>query len=125
VAQRLRLVEILHPDGGAVAEGIDRVVALHRRIAEHRTPEGKVNRVGLRRDRNLNLVRRTPVSYSTVCLRHHRNRTRKLNVWLLNNQLVTRQPHRHAIREQVDLGVGAIKAGHRSNRLRQGGSIGK
>ena len=45
--QRLRLVEILHPDGGAVAKGIDRVVLGHRRIAEHRTPEWKVNRIGL------------------------------------------------------------------------------
>ena len=48
VAQRLLLVELLHPDGGAVAERIDRVVTLHRRIAEHRAPEAQVNRIGLR-----------------------------------------------------------------------------
>ncbi len=47
VPQRLRRVQLLHPDGGSVAERVDGVVVGHRRVAEHRPPEANVDCVGL------------------------------------------------------------------------------
>jgi hypothetical protein len=76
VAQRLRCVELLHPHRGAVAEGIDRVVTLHRRIAEHRAPERKIDGVGFGRDGELHLVDRRAVGDRPLRSRQRSNCTR-------------------------------------------------
>jgi len=56
VPQRLGLVELLHPDGRSVSEGVHRIVVGHRHVSAYRAPESDVKGVALRRDRELHLL---------------------------------------------------------------------
>src|SRR5262245_21401155 len=46
VPERLRRVQLLHPDRGAMPERVDAVVVGHPDIAEHSTPEREIDDVG-------------------------------------------------------------------------------
>lgn len=57
VPERLVRVELLHPDRRAVAERIDGIVVVYRRVPEGGAPEADLDRVGLGSYRYLNLLR--------------------------------------------------------------------
>jgi len=56
MAQRLGIIEVLHPDRLSVAERVDGVVIVKGRVTERGTPEPDVQLVRLRRDRQLHLL---------------------------------------------------------------------
>ena len=62
----LHQVELLHPDGRPVPEGVDAVVVAHRRVAEHGPPEAEVDLIGFRRDRELDLADGGPIGGGAV-----------------------------------------------------------
>ena len=56
VPQWLGLVELLHPDRRSVSKGVHRIIISYRHVPEHGAPEVEVNRIALRRDRELHLL---------------------------------------------------------------------
>ncbi len=93
VPERLGRVEVLHPDRRAVTERVDGVVVGQARVPEDSAPEADVDRVGLRSDRQADLLRTGPIGDSTVCTRHRRNCPRKCDVPLLQPKHAAGQPH--------------------------------
>ena len=66
VAQRLGLVEFLHPHGRAVPKRIDRVVFRHRRVAEDGAPKADVYRIALCRNGELHFLGGRTIGDRTV-----------------------------------------------------------
>ena len=84
-----------------------------------------VDRVGLGGDGDLHLVNRGTIGRSAMRPCRRRDRSGERSMRLLDLPDLAGEANRHAIGEQVDLRVGAVKAGHGGNRLRQCSSIGK
>ena len=120
VAQRLRGVELLHPDGRAVAERVDDVVVGERRVAEDRRPERLVDLVGLRGDGELDLLDRRPVGCCAAGPRDGRDRARKLDVLRFEPPHVAGQPYRQPRAGDGEDGSRAIDAWRRRRSPRRG-----
>ena len=73
-------IEVLHPDGRALAERVDAIVIVHRRVAEHRAPEAEVDRLGPGCDCQLNLLDGASVRGGTVLARDGRDGPGNLDV---------------------------------------------
>ena len=95
--QRPRLVEVLHPDRRPVAEGVDRVVVGHREVPEDGAPEADVDQAGVRGHGELDLLHGSPVGGGSVRPRDVRDRSRELDVALLEVPDVAGQPDGEAV----------------------------
>ena len=118
VAQRLRRIQVLHPDRGALAERVDAVVVVHRRVAEDRAPEAEVDRIGLGGNGQLHLLHRAAVRDRATLPRHRRDRLRDRDMPRLGAPHLARQLHREPIRrdgQQRPL----LEAGHLRHRRGQ------
>ena len=83
VPQRLGLVELLHPDRRSVSKGVHRIIVSHRHVPDHGAPEAEVNRIALRRDRELHLLDGRTIRSCTVRPRDGRHGPCELDVsWL-------------------------------------------
>ena len=119
VPQRLGLVELLHPDRRSVSEGIHRIVVSHRRVAEHSAPEADVNRIALRRDRELHLLDGRTIRGRTVRARDCRHGPRELDVSRLELPEVATQPDGEAGIGHREQHARALETRSLRNRLGQ------
>src|SRR5215831_765663 len=100
MAQWLRLVDLLHPDGRPVSEWIDRIVVGHRGITKHGTPETDVEGIVFRRDGHLHFLDGCTIGDRTLPPHHGRNGARELDVPRLEIPEVAAQADGHtSIRE--------------------------
>ena len=93
VAQRLRVVQLLHPDRGASPERIDAVVVRRGDIAQDRPPEAHIDRVRLRRDCKLDLLEHSRIGGGALLPSDCGDRSGELCVVSLEQPHVPREPH--------------------------------
>ena len=119
VPERLVRVELLHPDRRAVAERVDGVVVGQRCVPEDSAPEADIDRVGLRSDRQLDLLRTCAVGDGTVRPRDRRDRPRRSMCRSSSRNTPRRQPHAETVVGDRQQSPRALEAGHAARPPRQ------
>lgn len=95
--ERFGGIELLHPDSGSVAEGVDGGVIRLRRVAEHRLPEAKVDRVGLCCDGQLHLLHCAAIGTGAMAARDCRHSPGSLDGLRCELPEVAGEPHGEAV----------------------------
>jgi hypothetical protein len=92
----IRLATRKHRRGCPRGRGAHRIVVSHRHVPEYGAPEADVNRITLRRDRELHLLDGRTIRGCTVRLRDIRHGPRELDVSRIELPEVATQPNGEA-----------------------------